>query len=280
MTTGKRAVSVVVLACGAPNITARCLRSVAALRGVPIQLVIVNNGGGCSVGAAVEEFAHHWQDRLADIQIVTNDRNVGACSGRNQGLDRADGRWVAFLDNDIVWQEPQWLTGAVGVFEADPKVGILGPRLLEGRDPGRLECAGYAVSPRGRFLALGCGAPREEPVWTVRRSVQGVGNFVARTETMRAIGGFDTAFDPFGFENIDCCYRVKQLGLDVVCDGQADLHHCGHMTTGRFENGGKTMLLEKSLLLRRRWSSTFAREERLYEQLTHISPLSCSPESI
>jgi len=275
----KRTVSLVVLTCGAPTVTARCLRSVAALRGVQLQLIVVNNGGGCSVGTAVESFAHRWRDHLADIQILTNDHNVGACSGRNQALERADGRWVAFLDNDIVWQDPEWLTGAVGLLDADPKVGILGPRLLEGRDPSRLECAGYAVSPRGRFVALGCGARREERVWTVRRSVQGVGNFVTRKKTMRAIGGFDTAFDPFGFENIDCCYRVKQLGLGVVCDGQADLHHCGHMTTSGFENGGKTVLLEKSLLLRRRWSSAFAQEERLYGQLTHISPLSCSSES-
>lgn len=108
----------------------------------------------------------------------------------------------------------------------------------------------------------------DDPMYRTRRVVQAVGNFIAPTEIIRRVGGFDRAFDPFGFENIDCCYRVKQLNKSIVCDGRTDLYHIGHVTTGRFEHRGRKMLFEKSLLLRKKWHAIFVQEAEFCARLT------------
>jgi len=263
-------VSVVVLACGAARTTLACLESLSALRDVQMQFIVVNNGGGPGLQGVLERFAARPHGAVRDLQILVNETNRGACAGRNQALALAKGEHVAFLDNDILCRHPSWLARVCGLLKGHPAVGIVGPRIVSDRLPHRLECAGYAISPAGRIVPLGAGAETTDPAWRSSRRVQAVGNFVAPRRVLEAIGGFDTAFDPFGFENIDCCYRVKRMGLQVLCDGAADLHHVGHVTTGSFENGGRSMLFGKSLLLRRRWIREFRQERRLYEELAAL----------
>ncbi len=267
MTAPEEQISVVVLACGACEATKAALESVCELRGVRLQVVAVNNGGGPEVQAVLERFAAQACGAVREVTVLTNQTNRGACTGRNQALQRADGSYVAMLDNDTICRDVSWLASVVGLLRADPDAGIAGPRIVSDRQPRRLECAGYAISPPGRFVALGAGADTSDRRWLGQRRVQAVGNFVARREVLGAIGGFDPAFDPFGFENVDCCYRVKRLGLKVMCDGMADLHHVGHVTTGGFEDGGRSVLFSKSLLLRRRWRTFFQREHLQYEEL-------------
>jgi GT2 family glycosyltransferase len=274
MTLTRVDVSVVVLACGAARTTLACLESLSVLHDVELQLIVVNNGGGAELERPLERFALRPHGAVRDLQILHNQANRGACAGRNQALALARGEHVAFLDNDILCRDPSWLARVIAWLKAHPAVGMVGPRIVDDRLPHRLECAGYAISPAGQIVSLGSGADPIDPAWRSRRCVQAVGNFVAPRRVMEAIGGFDTAFDPFGFENIDCCYRVKRMGLQVQCDGTADLHHVGHVTTGSFENGGRTMLFGKSLLLRQRWIREFRQERRLYEELAML--VSCS----
>lgn len=264
-------ISIIILTCGAPQTTASCLESLLGSGSDRLQLIVVNNGGGLVVGTALETFAAGNCRRLGDMRVLTNACNVGACSGRNQALSLADGRYVAFLDNDTVSATASWLHDAVAAMEADPGLGAVGPRIVSHSRPVQLECAGYAVSPRGDVQPLGRGADPADPLWRTRRQVQAMGNFLARTDAVRAIGGFDTAFDPFGFENIDCCLRLRQLGLAVQCDGQADLHHVGHVTTGQFDQAGRRMLLDKSLLFRRRWRPWLQHEAAAYSALMGVA---------
>lgn len=270
MTPSAYRVSVVVLICGAPEVTTACLESLVGLRDVDVQLLVVNNGGGRDIQKTLNDFRDRWGHGLANWRILTNDKNLGACTARNQALAQADGQFIAFLDNDITCPNVNWLRSVIGLLELDETIGLAGPRIVSARPMLPLECAGYAVSAPGQVTPLGAGADRHNPTWRARRIVQAMGNFVARTDTVRAIGGFDPAYDPFGFENIDCCYRVKQLGLKVACDGTADLHHTGHATTGGFSNKGRDILFEKSLLLRRRWVKYFQQEQALFEDLIGI----------
>ena len=44
-----------------------------------------------------------WMARDARIKLIEMDRNGGPAAARNAALDRAQGRWLAFLDSDDVW---------------------------------------------------------------------------------------------------------------------------------------------------------------------------------
>jgi len=264
---GSPRVSVVVVTCGDEAVTSACLASIAESRFAPLELVVVNNGAGPRMQKALERFAERVAVRRITMRLISQARRVGACTARNLALPWVTGRFTAFLDNDVLCPDPLWIRRLVGLLESDERIGAVGPRIVC-RATGRLECAGYAVSPQGDVLPLGRNASAWHPAWRVRREVQALGNFMALTDRVVEAGGFDPAFDPFGFENIDCCYRIKRSGLRVVCDGGTDLVHVGHVTTGRFERQGRDVLFEKSLLLRKRWRHVFAREAELFKRLT------------
>lgn len=262
--------SVVVLTCGAAETTLDCLESIVAGAYGNLQIVVVCNGVDADMVRAVQLFVGRVREYNIDVRVLLNQTNLGACRGRNQALAEVDGQYVAFVDNDILCRDRLWLNRAVKLFASNPRIGMVGPRLVRMTLPTCLECAGYAIDSQCRFTALGANCPLEDPRFRQVREVQAVGNFVTRTEIIRAVGGFDTAFDPFGFENIDCCYRIKAAGWSVVCDGESDLYHSGHVTTGSFDAGGQRVLFAKSLLLRKRWRDVIERERPLYEALMSI----------
>ena len=259
--------SVVVLTCGSAEVTLSCLESLVAGRYPNLEVVVVCNGAAPSLVEAIQRHGKGVGRRGVEVRVLANPSNVGACTGRNQALEVVDGEYVAFIDNDVMCHDAWWLNRAVELLRARPQVGVVGPRLVRMGRPVRLECAGYAIAQTGRVIALGAGRPVDDPRYQRVWVVQAVGNFAARSAVVRSVGGFDAAFDPFGFENIDCCYRIKAAGYDVVCDGRSDLVHVGHVTTSGFEQEGRRVLFGKSLLLRRRWRAVFQREGPLFESL-------------
>lgn len=62
----------------------------------PLEILIVDDGSTPEHRAAL--------DRLTDIaRIIHLEKNVGASQARNEGIDRARGEYIAFLDDDDCW---------------------------------------------------------------------------------------------------------------------------------------------------------------------------------
>lgn len=258
--------SVVIVACGDVAVTRACLDSIAGNRARPLQVIAVNNGAGAPLQCALEDCGRRLADRSVALHVIRLIRRLGASTARNLALPFVKGDYVAFIDNDTRCADTAWVHRLAALLASDETVGAVGPRIVA-EATGRLECAGYGVDPRGRVWPLARGASADAPAHRVRREVQAVGNFMAPTRLIRRISGFDPAFDPFGFENIDCCYRIKRHRKRIVCDGGTDLLHVGHVTTGRFEERGRRILFEKSLLLRKRWRHVFAQEAEAFARL-------------
>ena len=82
------------------NVRAFCERTVAALEGVPIELVLVDDGSSDGTAAILEELAA--ADRR--IRVVTLSRNFGHQTALTAGLEHATGDAVVMIDADL--QDP------------------------------------------------------------------------------------------------------------------------------------------------------------------------------
>lgn len=72
------------------------IRSVQAQTLKPLEIIIVNDGSRGS--------ARHYLDRYrSECTVVDLDTNVGAAAARNEGIRRAAGTFIAFLDDDDMW---------------------------------------------------------------------------------------------------------------------------------------------------------------------------------
>jgi GT2 family glycosyltransferase len=151
----------------------------------------------------------------------------GLTRARNLALRRASGQVLIFLDDDVYLGPgfveahlENYLDPAVRCVSGGVRCGTMPlPVPLEGQlDRGPL---GYLHSHNGydariRHFNRICG-----------------GNFSIRSETARAIGGFDENFiGPSHREDVDLYMRLKEHGVEVVFDPRPWIYHI------RLESGG------------------------------------------
>lgn len=115
-------VSVVVPTYGRPELLARSLRSVEAQTYEPVELVVVDDHSPDPVAPVVESLD---QDAFEVVELHRHEENSGANAARNTGIEAADGRYLAFLDDDDEWDR-RYLERVVSRFEAaPPEVGLV-----------------------------------------------------------------------------------------------------------------------------------------------------------
>lgn len=96
-------ISVIMLTYNREQFVARAIESILAQTCQEFEFIIVDNGSTDSSG----EIADTYAAKDARIQVIHRKKgNIGA--GRNAGLDAAQGKYVAFIDDDD-WAEPDFL---------------------------------------------------------------------------------------------------------------------------------------------------------------------------
>lgn len=93
----RRDVTVVIPTRNRVGLLAITLATVRAQVGVDPEVVIVDDGSDPEPAAALQEF------RDERTTILRNEASRGVAAARNQGLQAASTRWVAFLDDDDLW---------------------------------------------------------------------------------------------------------------------------------------------------------------------------------
>jgi glycosyltransferase involved in cell wall biosynthesis len=167
------AVTVVIPTHNRATLLRRTVSSVLAQRGCSIELVVVDDG---STDDTAFHLAAFRDPRLITIRHTTPQ---GVSQARNAGLERARGRWVAFIDDDDLWA-PTKIASQLAAADSAPAAGWV----LVGE---------VVVDPTLRILAA-----RRPPTTNQLRRVLcynvvpgGGSGAMIRTDLARAEGGFD-----------------------------------------------------------------------------------------
>lgn len=204
--------SVIVVSHDALERTRRCVEALRAAADPdhPTELLVVDNGS--------TDGSREWLAAQPDVVLVANRENEGAPRARNQALELARGELVAFLDNDA-YVAPGWLARLAWHLAVDPLAACVGP--LSDRAAHGQEVA-YAGGSSPEDVAA-CDRARAAAHARQARRASLLSSFclLARTATIRAIGGFDERFSPWGFEDDDLTLRAalatghNRVALDV-----------------------------------------------------------------
>jgi GT2 family glycosyltransferase len=256
--------SVITLTCNRLEYTRRCLPSLLATDKHPWELVVVDNGSRDGSVEWLEEFARRARASGVPVSLVLNADNVGCCTARNQGVERASGRRLVFVDNDVALRSRGWLTRLGERLESDPAIGMVGPKLVFPFRPYDIQFAGGAVSRSGRVQFMGRGEPRDEPRFNAPRDVQ---CFVSaccmfKRSVADEIGLLDEAFNPVQYEDIDYSYRMRSRGYRIVYLPTVEMYHFENVTTDGGPAGRNThRIIRNGLRFKRRWRRMFENEE-------------------
>lgn len=153
-----------------------------------------------------------------DIHIVAKDRNEGFASTVNAGVARAPGDIVILLNTDV---EPEkgFIAPLLAHFE-DESVFAVG--CLEKSHEGKgivLRGRGVAAWKKGFFIHERGEVDASTTAW-----VSG-GSGAFRKSAWQKLGGMDTLFNPFYWEDIDLSYRALKSGYRIVFEPKSVVHH-------------------------------------------------------
>ncbi len=185
---------------------------------------------GLTVGVVVtdnksDDGLVNWiRENYPMVQTIVNEGNVGFARGVNPGLRALTARYYFVLNPDTRFIEPNTIRRLFDWMEAHPKVGMSGPRLLNGDGTLQYSCHRFPSptiqlvrrSPLARyrffkrridlFLLKDIDRTHPRPVdW-----IQGSAMFI-RKEALDAVGLLDEGFWMY-LEDTDWCRRFWQQG--------------------------------------------------------------------
>jgi len=257
-------ISIVILHLNKVAYSRRCLESLFAGEGVEFEIVTVDNGSTDGTAEYLLEFRRQTTERGIPITVLLNDHNAGAAGARNQALKLCRGSEIAFIDNDIVVRDRGWLVRLRETLYADERTALVTPKLLFPVSPYVIEHVGVAISPNGRVGYLGRGAERTAPRFNIRREVQNTTSacVLVKRAVLDEIGGFDQAFDPAQFEDLDLFYRMKAHGYRLIYEPSVEMYHFENVTTdGSEELKFKRLTIIHGMEFKRRWQHLFTAED-------------------
>jgi GT2 family glycosyltransferase len=182
---------------------AAALDSLAAQRGVDLDVVVVGNG---------------WTPAglPAGVGAVALEEDRGIPAGRNAGVGVVRGELLFFLDDDARLAAPDALARVAARFAADPVVGLLQLRVV---------AAGGGRAPRDWVPRLRVGDPaRSSDVTAVWE-----GAVAIRRAVFEQVGGWPEAFRR-AHEGIDLAWRVIDAGHRVHYAGDIAVLHPAYAT--------------------------------------------------
>ncbi|MFN2371021.1 MAG: glycosyltransferase family 2 protein [Candidatus Krumholzibacteriia bacterium] len=192
------------------------------------EIVVVDDGSRDGTAALLETAAAAPGARL---RVVAPGRNVGRARARNLGARAAAGRWLLFLDDDIV--APAGLLAAhLDLLEAHPGTGTIGrvvtaPEVVDAPHFDYLDSRGVGRLPAGPaparfFVTQNAAVPRA---------------------AFLAVGGFDEEFAAYGFEDMELAFRLEEeagvrfLALPAPCPRHVHHHTLAQYLAKKVECG-------------------------------------------
>lgn len=206
-----------------------------ALEGVSGEIVVVDNHSG-------DDSMEFIKARFPHVVTIENKRNVGFSRANNMGIKKAQGRYTLILNPDtiigkntvsdcIAWMDSHSDCGAIGVKMLDGNGNFLPESKRSLPTPWVSFCKIFGLSAlmphsrlfaRYRLLYLSKDKPHRVDILS--------GAFIfAKSEALKAVGGFDKDFFMYG-EDIDLSYRLTKQGYSNYYVPTTIIHYKGEST--------------------------------------------------
>lgn len=194
------------------------------------------------------------RSRHPSIRIIENKANYGFTGGYNRVLAQVDADYYILLNSDVQVQ-PGWIEPVIEMMEADAQIGAAAPKIKAYHQQTHFEHAGAAGGYIDKFGYPFCRGrifydieedkgQYEQPgeiFWA-----SGASLFIKKKVWDEA-GGFDEDFFAH-MEEIDLCWRIKNMGYKVMYCPKSQIFHVGGGTLNA-ENPFKTYLNFRNNLL-------------------------------
>ncbi|MEJ5118749.1 glycosyltransferase [Gluconobacter cerinus] len=240
-------VSIIIPVYGHYYDTWRCLASVMLLtRKVPYEVIIADDRPSRPIASLL--------GAKGAVQII-NTENLGFLGNSNTAARRARGRELMFLNNDTTVGD-NWLAPMLSLMKADPCVGVVGCKLLNG--DGTVQEAGGIIYGTGWGDPFGKNDRADRGCYNYVREVDVVTGacFLVRRHLFEKLGGFDGRYAPAFYEEFDLATSIRDAGYRVVYQPASCVRHHGSASYGTEMRDRQT--LKNHATFCRKWQTLLA----------------------
>ncbi|MBB6370237.1 glycosyltransferase family 2 protein [Chryseobacterium shigense] len=189
-------------------------------------------------------FVEHY---FPTVKIVRNSKNYGFAGGYNEGLKNIKNEYYCLLNSDVEVTE-NWINPVLDLFEKNPSIAAVQPKILSFNHKKQFEFAGAAGGLidnlgypycRGRIFDdveedNGQYDDETEIFWASGCC------FFVRSKDFWEQNGFDERFFAHQ-EEIDLCWRLINSGKKIFYTGKSKVYHVGGGTLNK-QSAQKTYL--------------------------------------
>jgi GT2 family glycosyltransferase len=213
--------------------------------------VLTNNASDTEIivadNASTDDSINFLVSNYPQVKIIKNEENGGFAKGYNDALKRVDAEYYVLLNSDVE-VTPNWIEPVIKLMDCDRSIAACQPKIRDYNRKTYFEYAGAAggfidkygyMFCRGRILDTleedkGQYNDTCEIFWAT-----GACLFI-RAECYHKMGGLDEDFFAH-MEEIDLCWRLKNVGYKIMYCAESTVYHVGGGTLNK-TNSRKTYL--------------------------------------
>ncbi len=214
--------------------------------GLPHEIILVDDFST----DGTREFLKTLNDR--PYRVFLNSSNLGFAKSSNFGARQAKGRYLCFLNNDLVLK-PRWLEPMYELARSSPDIGAVGNIQLE-PESGLIHHAGVFFDWDGRPLHAWRYRHRRPDGEFGEWNAITAACFLINADIFEGFGGFDETYMN-GFEDVDLCVRLKQRGYRLLVSNRSLIDHHASVSPGRksYDTQNRERFLSRWQNVTREW---------------------------
>jgi len=209
-------VSIIILAYNQHEVTAECLRSIRE-HTTDYEIILVDNGSSPPI------------EDVGSV-LIRNEENIGFPKAVNQGIDISTGEYIVLLNDDTIVTEG-WLDHLKAHLE---DFDIVGPMTNYAAGEQRIALPFYGDDEGLNKVATQYHLENREKATEVN-FIMGLCMLFKRS-LFDTLGPMDESLWPCSGEDIDYCFRAREMGLRVGIAKDVYIHHFGSQTLNDMSN--------------------------------------------
>jgi GT2 family glycosyltransferase len=221
-------ITIIVPALRRPDLTERCLDSLAAQQATGIEIVVVENEAQPDTIFQLSKLPRSFPFPVRQILL---EKNLGTTDSINRALAETSSEFVLLLNNDVEL-EPQFTALLAEKLQSEVQLAFATGKLLSARERTRLDGAGDALLLGGGSYRLGHHDVDAGQFDAPAEVFAGCGAATLyRRNALEQVGGLDGDFFAY-LDDIDLAFRLQLCGWKGTYMPKAVAYHVGSATLG------------------------------------------------
>lgn len=220
---------------------------------------VTANSNGANIvladNCSTDDSVSFTREQFPSVTIIENSINGGFAKGYNDALAKVEAEYFVLLNSDVEVTQ-NWLEPLVKLMDENPQVAACQPKILSYDHKEQFEYAGAAGGYIDKYGYPFCRGrifnsfEKDEGQYDDTREIFWATGacLMIRSKVYNDVGGLDEDFFAH-MEEIDLCWRIKNIGWKVMYCSASKVYHVGGGTLNKIHHQKTYLNFRNNLFL-------------------------------